>query len=258
MIPGVESLFAVFIDRFLYSPMPGPLPQSPIFRSQDAIEVASFKDDPELFQLLRWKPWDEDERKKFNIESLRKHIQSHPEGVGIKYEFQAPGRGYQKRYPLQRAIALGATLDVIEQMYTIYPPAMQDSSSPFSRSTPLHSACAYQASFDVIKFCLQKFPEAAHMQTKYGYTPLHNACEYGKPCIDVIQLLIKANKQALTIRNRLGKTPYETAANNPNIDPTILEVLRNEQQSVAESPPVETEDTETAGEISSSIEFGPD
>jgi hypothetical protein len=183
--------------------------------------------DSELCELLKWKPWDSDERQHFDNDGLRKRVLECPQGVAVRYEFEAPGRGNRKRYPFFRAISLGATLDVLKIMYDIYPPAIKDAGTNGSfRSTPLHAACAYRAPLEVVKLLIREYPEAAAIKTNHGYTPLHNACEYGVSSPDVIKLLIQTNPQALEQRNKLGNTPFLTALKSPHTDPAVLKILK--------------------------------
>jgi hypothetical protein len=181
--------------------------------------------DSELCELLKWKPWDPDERQQFDNDGLRKRVLECPQGVAVQYEFKAQGRGSRKRYAFFRAVSLGATLDVLKVMYDIYPPAIKDAGTSF-RSTPLHAACSSQASLEVMRFLIQEYPEAAAITTKHGYTPLHNALEYGVSSPNVIQLLIQANPQALEQRNKLGNTPFLTALKSPHTDPEVLKILK--------------------------------
>ena len=178
--------------------------------------------DPELFRLLSLNPWESSQRQLYDNQAVEKVVMANPDAVCCKYEFKAPGRGTLCRYPLYRAVSLGATLTVVQLMHAACPDAIREESK--FRSTPLHAACAYRATIDVIEYILQHAPESVMVQTKHGYTPLHNACEYGVSSSQVITLLIDAYPEALMIRNKLGKTPYETALRN-SADPIILDIL---------------------------------
>jgi hypothetical protein len=181
--------------------------------------------DSELCELLKWKPWDSDERQHFDNDALRKRVLECPQGVAVQYEFKA-GRGNIKRYPFTRAVSLGATLDVLKIMYAIYPPAIQHAGTSRLRSTPLHAACTYRAPKEVMKFLIQEYPEAAAITTSHAYTPLHTACECGVSSPKVIRLLIRTNPQALEQPNKLGNTPFLTALKSPHTDPAVLKILK--------------------------------
>lgn len=224
-------------------------------------------------------------------DALRECIRRNPNCVSVKYRFKVNGaRGHYECYPLQRAVAIGASLDVIQTMYEIFPAAVREiDSSSNTRSTPLHAACcstkrksrrnpgsdkssasssSSRSRLDVIKFLLSEYPDAAKVRTKYGYTPLHNACEYyydvngvnneveeaaaaaaedgssGTPptaatsssaadassdddeLLELIRLLVEAYPKALSLRNRLGKTPYETALRNKHVAARVLDYLK--------------------------------
>ena len=213
---------------------------------------------------MKWSPWSKEERQQFSNSKLQQHIQTNPDGVGAKYEFKSAGRGSSTRYPLIRAVSLGASLDVIREMFTIYPDAVQEVGT--FNSTPLHAACVYQGSFEVIQFLLQEYPEAAQIRNKHGYYPLHLACEYGVSAVEVIQLLIKANPQALGEKNKLGQTPYKVLKrqqqqqrheddDNKNMTRT-LQLIQEEQINRGFSIDGEIKSSSTAEPNSSSMYFG--
>eukprot|EP00957_Ditylum_brightwellii_P170591 12985207-Ditylum_brightwellii.AAC.1 len=47
--------------------------------------------------------------------------------------------------------------------------------------TPLHSACSYQASVEVVSLLLEIWPAAVMEKDNYRMTPLHNSCEFEAP-----------------------------------------------------------------------------
>jgi hypothetical protein len=78
----------------------------------------------------------------------------------------------------------------------------------------------------VLKFLIQEYPEAAAIKTNHGYTPLHNACEYGVSSPNVIKLLIQANLQALEQCNTLENVTFLTALKSPHTDLAVLKILK--------------------------------
>ena len=73
---------------------------------------------------------------------------------------------------------------------------------------PLHIACHFRASADVLKLLLDSYPEAVRLADKVeGRLPLHYACIYGYP-YDV-SMLVAAEKRALQVKDIYGKTPVD-------------------------------------------------
>ena len=80
--------------------------------------------------------------------------------------------------------------------------------------TPLHSACCYRASKEVIDFLLNQYPQALQEKSEEGFTPLHDACRY-RQSKEVIECLTLHYPGAACIPNspwirwrRGWKKPY--------------------------------------------------
>ena len=195
--------------------------RSPPRQQQD--EQGQHTPNKNLLQLLSLKPWVTAELQQYDNDEVRKVILADPNSVRVKYDFKSGGRGYVCRYPLFRAIALGASLDVVELMS--FPETIQEQG--VFRTTPLHSACAYQGSLAVIQFLLRQYPDATKIQNKGGYTPLHAACEHGASSVEVIKLLVEAYPEARSMKNKLKATPYDSAKQNGTND-AILRLVKVE------------------------------
>lgn len=167
--------------------------------------------DPELLALLSLNAWVDDDRQRYDNEAVLRVMETNPSAACAKYEFESAGRGHIIRYPLYRAVALGASLSVVTLMGNACPASIHEKG--VFGNTALHSACAYQAPLETVSYFLNNMtPQEAGQRNKHGYTPLHNVCEYGASSLDVIVALVQKSPQTLTLKNKLGKTPYETAA----------------------------------------------
>jgi hypothetical protein len=51
-------------------------------------------------------------------------------------------------------------------------PVLLTTTMPISHLVPLHNACLFKASAEVISFLLKEFPEAKYSKEKFGHTPL--------------------------------------------------------------------------------------
>lgn len=173
--------------------------------------------DRELFEILKFSPWHEEERAKFDNSLLRKHVLTHPDGVKAMYDWPRS----ERQYPLIRAIGLGASIDVVKMMYKICPKAIEYTGR--FRKTCLHASVSQ--SLEVMEYVLRRYPAAAEIRTKHAYYPLHNACEYGVSSTRVIELLIRAYPQALLMKNKLARRPLETAQAHSSTHPKVLKLL---------------------------------
>lgn len=75
---------------------------------------------------------------------------------------------------------------------------------------PLHLACWYCQSLDVIQMLLRLYPQAAEVSQKDGYLPLHLAC-YNRSSIDTAKLLLEAYPRAVEVKNVHGDLPLHIA-----------------------------------------------
>uniref|UniRef100_A0A7S4K2T1 Uncharacterized protein n=1 Tax=Odontella aurita TaxID=265563 RepID=A0A7S4K2T1_9STRA len=119
------------------------------------------------------------------------------------------------RYPLKRAVSLGASMDVVQRMTSSHPDAIRDRGVKGTNgygATLLHTACAYGASEEVVQFLATQYPPALQLTTRHRYLPLHNACETGASA-NVVRILVNMHPGALDHKNVLGRNPAECALN---------------------------------------------
>jgi hypothetical protein len=189
-----------------------------------------------LFELIKWKPWIVEEREQFSEVDSLKYILQNPESIRAEYDFKNIGRGFSKGLPLQRLIALGASVETIRKVHKLYPAAMHKTTE--FRTNPLHSACSYGASIKVIRYILKHNPDSIRQTNKHVFLPLHNACESKMQSpipLEVFQILFRAYPDAMHQINKLGETPLKTAERNPTILPEVLEFLRQETEGKVKS-----------------------
>ncbi|CAB9523847.1 expressed unknown protein [Seminavis robusta] len=193
-------------------------------------ELGPPEPDPELFALINYQPWNIEDRQRYNDKAVYRHVQENPRSVQVEYEFRnANGRGLIRSFPLNRIIALGASMRTVETVYNAHPPAMVATTE--FKSTPLHAACSYAASLDVIEFILQHNPDAIRQTTKHVFLPIHNACQATIPqstTLPVMQRLVQAFPESLSRIHKLGETPLKMVQRNPHSRPEIVEYLEHE------------------------------
>lgn len=117
--------------------------------------------------------------------------------------------GVQGRAPLHVACDHDAPAVVIQALMKAYPEAALEVGT--SNMNPLHITCSSQhASAEVVRVLLAECSGLAKqmsaMRDVDGDTPLHAACRCGAP-IEVLQLLLQANPEAVDERDYEGLTP---------------------------------------------------
>jgi hypothetical protein len=100
---------------------------------------------------------------------------------------------------------------------------------------PLHIACIYTASAQVLRMLSESYEEALRITDKiFGRLPLHFACLYGSPF--EISLLVNSEQRALIFKDSNGKTPKDLAeeSSNPHRE-AILKRLEDRTRFVTEA-----------------------
>jgi len=92
-------------------------------------------------------------------------------------------------------------------MVAVFPDACRLRDDVFGQ-LPLHIACKFGASEDVLKFIVASFPDALRLtDTAHKRLPLHYSCYDGFP--NAVSMLIEADRHALAARDANGKTPED-------------------------------------------------
>ena len=110
--------------------------------------------------------------------------------------------------PLHAACSFQATADVVEALLRSYPSGASKPNS--AGNLPIHQAAMWQSSTDTMEFLLGKYPEGATVRNQYGSLPLHMAAS-NQASSDVVRLLINAYPDALHLQNDDGMTPLDLA-----------------------------------------------
>lgn len=71
---------------------------------------------------------------------------------------------------------------------------------------PLHAACTWGASFDVIQYLIQQYSSGLTVRDDYGNLPLHCACFSGVET-NILKLLVSYYPQSISYPNAQGSTP---------------------------------------------------
>jgi ankyrin repeat protein len=78
-------------------------------------------------------------------------------------------------------------------------------------NTPLHSAMREETDIDALRCLIRAYPDALHMKTNYGDTPLHLACFRRVNPEVVREVALSYNEPPLLTPNTAGQTPIGIA-----------------------------------------------
>jgi len=136
-----------------------------------------------------------------------------------KEDVERPGIG--GHLPLHFACAFGASMDVVEILIEAFPESLATPDSN-DKMLPLHVACRDGTSTEVLDLLMVAYPEATLVQDKHGMTPL----DYAVNLKDPLPRQLTVNSIQKGLKNNL-------AALSNAVD-TTKEMLHREQEKVKE------------------------
>jgi len=110
--------------------------------------------------------------------------------------------------PLHAACSFQATADVVEVLLRAYPGGASQPNGV--GNLPIHQAAMWQAPVESVEVLLVRHPEGATVRNQYGSLPLHMAAA-NRASPEVVKLLIDAYPDALHLQNDDGMTPLDLA-----------------------------------------------
>ncbi|VEU36889.1 unnamed protein product [Pseudo-nitzschia multistriata] len=110
--------------------------------------------------------------------------------------------------PLHAACSFQATADVVEVLLRAYPGGASQPNGV--GNLPIHQAAMWQAPVETVEVLLVRHPEGATVRNQYGSLPLHMAAS-NRASTEVVKVLIDAYPDALHLQNDDGMTPLDLA-----------------------------------------------
>lgn len=124
--------------------------------------------------------------------------------------------------PLHAACSFQATPDVVETLLRAYPSAASQPNA--TGNLPLHQAAMWQAPVESVEVLLARYPEGATVRNQYGSLPLHMAAS-NQATPEVVRLLISAYPDALHLQNDDGMTPLDLALADESASDAVVAML---------------------------------
>jgi len=116
--------------------------------------------------------------------------------------------------PLHAACSFQGTADVVETLLKAYPGGASQPNGV--GNLPIHQAAMWQAPVETVDVLLARHPEGATVRNQYGSLPLHMAAS-NRASQEVVKLLIDAYPDALHLQNDDGMTPLDLAMADDNM-----------------------------------------
>jgi ankyrin repeat protein len=109
--------------------------------------------------------------------------------------------------PLHYACERQPPRDVVEKLVELYPMAVMTRTMP-GGSLPIHVACTWYASLEVISVLLAADAGSRLVTDELGNVPLHSACFSGAP-LEIIHALLAVHPETVLCRNYQGSRPAD-------------------------------------------------
>lgn len=124
--------------------------------------------------------------------------------------------------PLHAACSFQASQEVIEALLKAYPGGASQPNNV--GNLPIHQAAMWQAPVDTLEVLLSRYQEGATVRNQYGSLPLHMAAS-NQATPEAIKLLIEAYPDALHLQNDDGMTPLDLALADESASETVVALL---------------------------------
>lgn len=124
--------------------------------------------------------------------------------------------------PLHAACSFQSTNEVIDALLKAYPDGASQPNNV--GNLPIHQAAMWQGSVDTIELLLSRYPEGATIRNQYGSLPLHMAAS-NQASPEAVMQLINAYPDALHLQNDDGMTPLDLALADESASETIVAML---------------------------------
>jgi len=124
--------------------------------------------------------------------------------------------------PLHAACSFQATQEVIDALLKAYPSGASQPNNV--GNLPIHQAAMWQAPAETVELLLTRYPEGATVRNQYGSLPLHMAAS-NQASLDVVKLLINAYPDALHLQNDDGMTPLDLALADESASESVVAML---------------------------------
>jgi stage V sporulation protein K len=124
--------------------------------------------------------------------------------------------------PLHAACSFQASQEVIDVMLKAYPGGASQPNNV--GNLPIHQAAMWQAPVDTIELLLSRYPEGATVRNQYGSLPLHMAAS-NQSSPEAVKLLIDAYPDSLHLQNDDGMTPLDLALADESASETVVALL---------------------------------
>jgi len=164
------------------------------------LEVDFDRNVTRLYESISASHWDD------ALEDIRDHSEESKTWV-VRYHDD--GQIMWRFLPLHSACARQPPENIVNALLSSYrhgPQCVDDQGM-----LPLHYACGNQASVDVIRLLLLAYPDGANVADPNGMYPLHYVAQWGPNSIEVIDVMLYANRNALKSRDADGHTPLDLA-----------------------------------------------
>ena len=165
-----------------------------------------------------------------SFSSIPHRIRLHPEEPSNIFHCTVRGGYPAKVTPLYLLCENSPPVDAVDLLIAKFQDGCNTKKMPGGQ-LPLHAACTWLASADVIERLLRAYPSAAQQRDDLSNLPLHCACFSGTS-LDAINALLEAYPRGVLVRNGQGSAPSDIVKRlrHPNRSAVLLALGRYEEK----------------------------
>ena len=150
--------------------------------------------------------------------------------------------------PLAYALERNPPIEVVEALLEAAPESVGMKVQP-GGALPLHIACTWHASSDVVTLLRDAEPAACRVPDELGNVPLHSACFSGANAL-VVDALLRAYPKASLMRNHQGSLPSDICKRLRHDNrKLIIELLNNRKEEILDHHHGRSRSSESHGKI---------
>ena len=165
-----------------------------------------------------------------SFSSIPHRIHLHPEEASNLFHCTVRGGYPAKVTPLYLLCENSPPVDVVDLLIAKFRDGCETRKMPGGQ-LPLHAACTWLASADVVERLLNSYPSAAQQRDDLSNLPLHCACFSGIG-VEAINALLEAYPRGVLVRNGQGSGPSDIVKRlrHPNRSAVLLALSRYEEK----------------------------
>lgn len=163
-------------------------------------------------RYMLWNQLIKEELNENDETEILKLVKKYPKTCHSRYTFTGGWKSKGQVFPLGRICFLKPSLGLVKAVHDAFPDAIYGLDGREHERLPIHYACRFGASREVINYLIQLYPASVRAKTAEGSLPIHYVCRNGD--VDTFDDLHALYPESVTVPNKLSWLPLHFACCN--------------------------------------------